>query len=151
MQPYFKVSAYIYSKKTNIQVIFIKFNFYTQRAPPKTKREPGLWETQASGQLTLVQEGEVLLDHREQGDDGRLHALAAQHVAVLGHVPRGVEHFLDVREQLLVLTGQLLPGCPETGHWGQVQAAGSRTGGATGGRERDEGYRGKKKRHREKS
>lgn len=35
---------------------------------------------------TFVQEGEVLLDYREQRDDGRLHALAAQDVPVLGHV-----------------------------------------------------------------
>lgn len=45
---------------------------------------------------TLVQEGEVLLDYREQRDDGRLHALAAQDVAVLGHVPGWVEHVLQV-------------------------------------------------------
>lgn len=35
---------------------------------------------------TFVQEGEVLLHYREQRDDGRLHALAAQDVPVLGHV-----------------------------------------------------------------
>lgn len=33
-----------------------------------------------------MQEGEVLLDYREQRDDGRLHALAAEDVPVLGHV-----------------------------------------------------------------
>ena len=100
----------------------------------------GLRETLAqwlSGHLTLVQEREVLLDHGEEGDDGRLHALAAQHVAVLGHVPRGVEHVLDVREQLLVFTGQLLPGRPEAGHWGQVQTAGvENEGGVKQGQQR---------------
>jgi len=75
---------------------------------------------------TFVQEGEVLLDHGEQRDDGRLHALAAQRVAVLGHVPGRVEHVLQVHEQLLVLAGQLLPRAAQPGHRRQVQAAGAR-------------------------
>lgn len=61
---------------------------------------------------TLVQEGEVLLDYREQRDDGRLHALAAQDVAVLGHVPGWVEHVLQVLKKLLVLAGKFLPRAP---------------------------------------
>lgn len=69
---------------------------------------------------TFVQEGQVLLDHREEGDDGRLHALAAQDVAVLGHVPGWVEHILQVPKQLLVLAGQFFPGTPQTGHRCQV-------------------------------
>lgn len=59
-----------------------------------------------------MQEGEVLLDHWEQWDDGWLHALAAQNVAVLGHVPGWVEDILQVHEQLLVFTGQFLPRAP---------------------------------------
>lgn len=70
-----------------------------------------------------MQKGQVLLDHREEWDDGRLHALAAQDVAVLGHVPRWVEHILQVPKQLLVLAGQFFPGTPQTGHRCQVQAA----------------------------
>ena len=70
---------------------------------------------------TLVQEGEVLLDDGEEGDDGRLHALAAQDVAVLGHVPGRVEDVLQVSEELLVLAGQLLPGAPQAGQRRQIQ------------------------------
>lgn len=36
--------------------------------------------------VTFVQKGEVLFDDRKQRNDRRLHALAAQDVAVLGHV-----------------------------------------------------------------
>lgn len=77
-----------------------------------------------------MQEGQVLLDHWEEWDDGRLHALAAQDVAVLGHVPGWVEHILQVPKQLLVLAGQFFPGTPQTGHWCQVQTAVGGCGGA---------------------
>lgn len=70
-----------------------------------------------------MQEGEILLDHGEQRDDGWLHALAAQDVAVLGHVPGRVKHVLQVSEQLLVLAGQLLPRAPQPSHRRQVQTA----------------------------
>ena len=60
-----------------------------------------------------MQEGEVFLDDGEQGDDGGLEVLVVQDIAVLGHVPGGVEQVLQVPEQLLVFTGQLLPRAPE--------------------------------------
>lgn len=52
-----------------------------------------------------MKEGEVFLDHWEQRDNGRLHALAAQGVAVLRHVSGRVKNILQVAEQLLVLAG----------------------------------------------
>ncbi len=55
--------------------------------------------------LTFVQEGEVFLDHGKQRDDGSLYALAAQCVAVFGHVARRVEDVLKVTEEFLILTG----------------------------------------------
>lgn len=86
--------------------------------------------------LTFMQEGEILLDHWEQWDDGRLHALAAQDVAVLGHVPGRVEDILQVPEQLFVLAGQFLPGAPQASHGCQVQAATGRKKEARGGRDK---------------
>lgn len=41
-----------------------------------------------------MQEGEVLFDDREQGDDWRLEVLIVQDVPVLGHVPRRVKEVL---------------------------------------------------------
>jgi len=52
-----------------------------------------------------MEEGEVLLDDGEQGDDRRLQVLVVEHIPVLGHVPGGVEEVLQVHEQLLVLAG----------------------------------------------
>lgn len=75
-----------------------------------------------------MQEGEVLLDDGEQGDDGGLEVLVVEHVAILGHVPGWIKQVLQVPEQLLVLTGQLLPRAPESRYWGQVQTTvGGRT------------------------
>ena len=90
---------------------------------------------------TFVQEGEVLLDDGEQGDDGGLKVLVVEDVAVLGHVPGRVEHVLQVREQLLVLAGQLLPRAPQAGHRSQVQTTG---GGREGGSGVESGWRGGK-------
>lgn len=68
-----------------------------------------------------MQEGEVLLDDGEQGDDGWLEVLVVEHVAVLGHVPGRVKQVLQVPKQLLVLTGELFPRAPESRYRGQVQ------------------------------
>lgn len=48
--------------------------------------------------LTLVEEREVLLDDREQGDDRRLQVLAAQDIAVLRHVSGRIKQVLEVLE-----------------------------------------------------
>lgn len=52
-----------------------------------------------------MEEGEVLLDDGEQGDDRGLQVLIVEHVPVLGHISGRVEEVLQVPEQLLVLAG----------------------------------------------
>ena len=52
-----------------------------------------------------MQEGEVLFDDREQGDDWWLEVLVVENIPVLGHVSRWVEEVLQVSKQLLILAG----------------------------------------------
>lgn len=94
----------------------------TKRKSASRDTSSYFWFEQTS-KRTFVQEREVLLDHGEERDDGRLHALAAQDVAVLGHVARRVKDVLQVPEKFVVLAGQLLPRAAQASHRGQVQTA----------------------------
>lgn len=71
-----------------------------------------------------MEEGEILLDDWEEGDDWRLQVLAVEDVSVLGHVPGGVEQVLQVAKELLILAGQLLPSSSKARDGSQVQTAG---------------------------
>lgn len=76
----------------------------TKRKSASRDTSSYFWFEQTS-KRTFVQEREVLLDHGEERDDGRLHALAAQDVAVLGHVARRVKDVLQVPKSLSYLPG----------------------------------------------
>lgn len=55
--------------------------------------------------ITFMQKCDIFLDNREKWDNWRLHALAAEDVAVLCHVSRWIKKILKVSEVLLILAG----------------------------------------------
>lgn len=69
-----------------------------------------------------MQEGEILLDDWEQGDDGGLQVLTVEDIAVLGHVSGRIKQVLEILKQLFIFIGKFFPGGPKSCHWCQVQA-----------------------------
>lgn len=64
--------------------------------------------------LTLVQEGEVLLYDGEKRNDRRLEIVLVQQVAVFRHVARRVEDLLQFGQQFFILGRQTLPCSTQT-------------------------------------
>lgn len=67
-----------------------------------------------------MQKCDIFLDNREKWDNWRLHALAAEDVAIFCHVSRWIKKILKVSEVLFILAGQLFPSASETSHWCQI-------------------------------
>lgn len=55
--------------------------------------------------ITFMQKCDIFLDNREKWDNWRLHALAAEDVAIFCHVSRWIKKILKVSEVLFILAG----------------------------------------------
>lgn len=52
-----------------------------------------------------MQKCDIFLDNREKWDNWRLHALAAEDVAIFCHISRWIKKILKVSEVLFILAG----------------------------------------------